>query len=329
MRAGAVAVAARTVGLVGVVLALAACSGPVPVPSATPGLGAPGAALPAQSDRIVRHTLAELAAADAASDPRLLTERVTGAAAQSRAAEYIVAAKGGAAPEVIPSALLAVYTTGAETWPRAMVGVTEPADASHTPVVLLWVQDGAAAPYQLRQWAHMLPGAVLPAMPGAAVGSEQLPLTAVGFTATPKDVIDDYIALLNAGSTSDLESAFAADIYRDRMFAARTTLAASATAKGGTYADTIVAHTDQAVVLSDAEGGALIFLPIGVVSDFTVPGQTLALPASDKALLTGTLGSRVIHHYEDLIVLRIRAGGSGVIPVVVAADHHLVAVTTS
>jgi hypothetical protein len=320
---------ARAVIIGASALALVACMPPVPQTSTAPALEATGAVVPVQSDRIVSRTLRELAAADEAHDPSLLGERISGSAATSRATEYIVAANGGAAPEAISTGTLAVYTTASETWPRVMVTVAEAADATHTPVVLEWVQDDPRSEYQVRWWAHMVPGGVLPAMPGQTVGAEQLPLDASGFTSTPQQVIDDYVALLNAGASSELNAAFNPDPYRERMFEARTALAATAATRGGTYADTVTARPDQAFVLADAEGGALIFLPVDVMSDFNVAGAQLVLPASDKALLQGTLGARVVHRYEDLIVLRVGAQGSGLLPVVTAADHHLASVATS
>jgi len=329
MRAARPARVVRAAAAALAALSLAACMPPVPSTPDAPTLDAPGAVVPAQSDRIVSETMRELAAADEAKDPSLLGERVSGSAATTRATEYIVAANGGAAPEVISETMLATYTTGSATWPRVMATVAEAADAAHTPVVLEWVQDDVQSEYQLRWWAHMVPGGVLPAMPGQSTGADQLSLDTPGFTLTPEQAIEDYVALLNAGASSELEEAFAPDPYRQRMFEARTALAASAAPRSGTYGDTVTARIDEAFVLADAEGGALVFLPLDVVSDFNVPGAQLSLPASDKALLQETLKARVVHRYEDLVVLRIGAAGSGLLPTVVAADHNLVSVATS
>ena len=320
--------ATRIAFLLVAALGLTACvSVPLPGPTETPTLNGEGAVHEDLAETIVAEVFSELAAADAASDATLLTDRVAGAAKRVRAAEYIIAANGGDAPDVLPSGLLATYVSRSDTWPRALALVTEPADAGHTPVVILLVQDNPRSPYQVRAWAHMLPGATLPAMAPGVDGAEPLALDALGLTSTPREAIENYASLLSEGATSEFESAFAPDDFRSRMFSSRTALAAAAKARGGTYTDTVEARKDQTFVFQTAEGGALVFLPVNITSDFNVPGAQLLLPKADKALLGSTLKSRAVHHYDDLLVLRISAVGSGVLPALVAADHHLVAVT--
>jgi hypothetical protein len=322
--------ASRVVGLAAFgVLTLCACSVPIPEPSVTPSLVRTGGMLDPQSERILEHTFSRLDAADAAANPGSLEGRVSDPAATARAAEYVLAANGGAKPDVISQEILALYTTDSEEWPRVMVGVVDAADSAHTPVVLMWVSDEAQDEFELRAWAHMIPGGVLPAMAPEETGAETLAMDAEGFVLTPAAAVEAYVALLNAGSTPETEAAFAADPYRTSMFAGRTALSGSAAGRGGTYKETVTAMTDEAFVLADLEGGALVFLPVEVTSDFNVPGAQLTLPAPDKALLTGKLGSRVVHRYEDLIVIRVPKAGTGLLPAVVAGDHHLVSVATS
>ncbi len=303
---------------------LAACEIPLPVPSITPEFAQPGAVLSDQSTAILSDTFASLAAADAAKKVDVAALRVGGDAAAVRSAEYLVAAAGGAAPDVLPSDILAVYASNANDWPRAMVVVTSPPDATLTPLILMWVQDDARSDYQLREWAHMLPAAIVPAMANQSVGFTQIPLDAEGFSVTPKAAIDAYVDLLTKGEPTP--PTFAPDTYRERMFAARTALSAAAAARAGSYVDKIAARPDEAFAVVTAEGSALVLVPITVTSVFTVPGAQLALPASDKALLTGTLADRVVHYYRDFIVLSVPKDAS-LLPSVVAADHHLVKVT--
>jgi hypothetical protein len=303
---------------------LAACEIPLPVPSTTPEFAQSGAVLAEQSTAILADTFASLAAADAAKKADLAALRVGGDAAAVRSAEYLVAAAGGAAPDVLPSDILAVYATSATDWPRAMVVVTSPPDATLTPLVLMWVQDDARSAYQLREWAHMLPAAIVPAMVNQGVGFTQIPLDAEGFSLTPKAAIDAYADLLTKGEPTP--PTFAPDTYRERMFASRTALAAAAAARSGTYVDKIEARPDEAFAVMTAEGSALVLVPVSVTSVFTVPGAQLALPDSDKVLLDGTLADRVVHYYRDFVVLSIPKDTS-LLPSVVAADHHLVDVT--
>ncbi len=305
-------------------VALAGCEIPLPDPSVTPSPLEQGALLDGQSSAIFTDTLAEIAEADAARNTELAALRLGGDAAMARSAQYVVHKAGGAAPDVIPPDTLAVYGPEAGDWPRVMVVVTEPPDETLTPLVLLWVQEDARSAYQLREWAHMLPGAIIPAMPNQAVGFAQIPLDSEGFSHTPQEVVDAYVGVLTEGEPT--EATFAPDSYRERMFAARKALKAAAVARKGMYVDKIAARPEEAFALLTAEGSALVLIPITVTSVFTVPGAQLSLPASDKALLTGTLKDRVVHHYRDLIVLIVPKDAS-LLPSVVAADHHLVDVT--
>jgi hypothetical protein len=305
-------------------LALAACEIPLPTPSVTPSVEQPGALLEPQSTAIIRDTLNHLASADAARDPALLAPRVGGDAAVVRDAEYAIAKAGGDDPDALPSSLLAVYGPAATDWPRSLVAISSAPDETLTPVIMWWVQDDPRTPYQMREWAHMLPGAVVPAMPNQSIGDDELSLDAEGFSMTPREAIKAYADLLSDGEPE--EATFAPDTYRERMFASRKALAASAKKRKGTYKDTIEARADEAVVLLTAEGSALVLVPITVTSAFTVPGAQLSLPKSDKALLSGRLSDRVVHHYRDFVVLNVPKDAT-LLPTVVAADHHLVDVT--
>jgi hypothetical protein len=303
---------------------LAACEIPLPAPSVTPSYANPGAIVSDQSSAILADTFAELAAADVANKVDATALRVGGDAAAVRSAEYRVAAAGGSAPDVMPSDILAVYGSNATDWPRVMVAITAAPDATLTPLVLMFVQDDARSGYQLREWAHMLPGAIVPAMANQSAGFTQLPLDAPGFSMTPQAAIDAYVDGLTKGEPT--VPAFAPDTYRERMFAARAALTAAAAARAGTYVDKIVARSGEAFVLQTAEGSALVLVPITVTSVFTVPGAQLSLPAADKALLDGALADRVVHQYRDFVVLNIPKDAS-LLPSLVAADHHLAAVT--
>jgi len=313
-----------------VVCALSACSVPVPEPSTSPSLEGRGAVLDAQAERIARQTFDEIDAADAASDAALLDERVSEAASVVRDVEYTVGAEGGDTPEVITGDVQAFYTTDSDGWPRPLIGVVAPEDADHTPVVLVWSQGDVHGLYELTTWASMIPGAVLPAMPPLVSGASSLPSDASGFTMTPGEAIEQYVVLLNEGGGGELDEAFAPDPYREGMFDARASLSSSAKGRGGTYTDTVEADLEESFTLADAEGGALVFVRLAVTSDFNVPGAQLTLlVAADKALLEGTLKSRVVYRYEDVVVIRLRPEGSDLLPGVVAAGQHLVGVATS
>lgn len=339
-------------------LAIAGCAIPLPEVPEAPALQFPTAVSAAQSDAIIADTFAELALAD---EERLADEfgaRIGGDAATIRAAEYKLAAGGDLRTALTPE-MLAVYATNQTDWPRMFVGVTAAPGEALTPVLMVWEQDDLRAPYQARYWAHMVPGAVLPAMPGQALGTTVRSVDdADSLKAAPADVIEDYVDLLSSGekdyaaaqqkaeealaepaptTSPDGEPAtdapmrvpvtFGPDNYREQMFAARASLNKAAKARNGSYADSITARVADSWVLDTAEGGVLVFVSVDVDSRFKVPGAQLILPKADKRLLSGKLQDNVVYHYKDYLVIHIPAADAEGEIAVVAADHHLVDLT--
>ena len=305
-------------------IVLAGCAAAPPVAESTPALQAQAAVLEPQAQDIIDETFAALAAADAALDPALLAPRIGDHAAQVRAAEYAVTKATGAALEVLPAEMQRIYVSQELTFPRVMAAVSVAPSDTLTPVVYMWVQDSIDAPYQLRGRAHMIPGATLPAMPGTVDGATQLPLGDASVPGTPRAVLEAYLEYLRQGATSELAASFAPDSYSTQLFAARDTLAAAAAAASGGYVDTIQPHLDGAMVLTSTDGGSLVFVPVLISSSFSVNGATLTVAANDAPLLSGAASTKVTYDYRDLVVIALPTAGSGALPAVVAADHHLV-----
>ncbi|MDN4482544.1 hypothetical protein [Demequina lignilytica] len=307
-------------------LALAACTPSVPQPVAAVPAQETSAVTQVQIDRIVPETFAELAAADEAADASLLGERITGDAVTVRTMEYAIAEVDGAGdPDVIPEDMQAVYVTDAETWPRVMVGVTEAPDESTTPVVVLWVQEDVESDYRMVGWAHMIPGATLPAMPGVSVGAPMVDLEDAELQ--PQGVLDGYLDYLSEGDGSDYADAFEDDSYRDQIFANREQLRETAEKASGTYEETYEPNLESTYAIGTSDGGALLFAPVTVEGLFTVEdGATVTLSSLDESLISGSVDDTVRHRYSDLLVISIPADAEA-LPVAVAADHQLTAVS--
>ncbi|GIG55293.1 hypothetical protein [Demequina activiva] len=311
-------------------LALAGCVSDVPAPvTSAPPLEASGALLDEQSARIIDQTMAELAAADSAEDTEALTDRVGGDVVTLRGVEYTLAAEeDGPAPTVLPAEMQAVYVSAAEEWPRTMATVSEQPSEDETPVVMLWVQEDVDTDYQLRHWAHMIPGATLPAMPGATTGAAQLALDADAVSPAPQEAIEAYAELLRAGPDSDLDATFAPDTYRERLFAARDTLTEAANEADGEYVETIQPDLEASYAMATADGGALVFAPLTISSTFTVEDATVSIDEADEPLLEGELDDTVKHRYLDYLVIYVPGSGeTDALPAVVAAEHTLIKVS--
>jgi hypothetical protein len=317
-----------TVVSVGGALLLAGCVGPPPELAVAPAMHQQSAMIYSQADVVLDETFAELAAADAKLDPALLGERVAGDALLVRTAQYkVAAAASDHQPDVLPADTQAIYVSAAQTWPRVMSAVSVQPGDNLTPVVSLWVQDDISTPYTLRSWAHMIPGASMPAMPSDVVGAQQLDLTDASLTPTARETVENYLEFLRAGRDSELAAQFSADTYAERLFAARDVLSSAASGAGGAYVDTIQADFDGTFVMATSDGGALVFTPVDIASSFSVSNAKVSVAEPDRPLVEGTLDARVTHRYRDLVVFYIPGPGVDSLPGVVAADHHLVRVT--
>lgn len=321
-RATFVAVAAATA-----VLALSACAAEPPVVSVAPSPPAKAALLESQAQAIIDDTFTVLAAADRKNDAALLDARFEGDAKAVRAAEYAVAAAvAEAPPSNLPSELQGIYVSNSESWPRVLAAVSESPTDELTPVVYLWVQDSIEDPYTLRAWAHMIPGATLPAMAGAVDGASPLPLGEKGVDPSPRAALESYVEFLRQGADSELAAQFAEDSYAQQLFAARAALASAAGAAGGAYVDTIQPDFTGTYVLSTADGGALVFAPVQISSSFSVTGATLKVSDHDAPLVQGAVVDRATYTYRDFVVLSVPSPELDQLPGVVAAEHHLVTV---
>lgn len=306
---------------------LAGCASAPPVTSTTPSLVAEAALIETQAASVIEQTFADLRAADAVKTREALGERIGGGAALVRGAEYaVVTSVPDASLSDLPSDMQGVYVSRSETWPRMFAAVSEPPADELTPVVYLWVQEAVDEPYRLVAWAHMIPGAVLPAMPGQVNGAEPLALGDDGVDPSPRTALEEYVEYLRQGADSELAGSFAADSYSEQLFGARATLSEAAAAAGGAYVDTIQPDLASTFALATADGGALIFAPIDIASSFSVNNATLNLSARDAPLLEGSATNKVTYNYRDFVVLSVPPPGEGALPSVVAAEHHLISI---
>ena len=308
-------------------LLLAGCAAAPPEATVTPSLEAQASLIDTQAAAVIDSTFAELGAADAAKNTELFGSRVAGNAALVRGAEYTVAGKVKDEPvSDLPSQMQGIYVSRSESWPRMLAAVSEPPADDLTPVVYLWIQESVDEPYRLVSWAHMIPGAVLPAMPGEVNGAEPLLLGEDGVDPSPRKALEDYVEYLRKGADSDLAESFADDSYAQQLFSARAALAKTASGTGGAYVETYQPDFASTYALATSDGGALVFAPIDIASSFSVKDATLKLSERDAPLLEGTAKDKVTYTYKDFVVLSVPPPGQNQLPGVVAAEHHLVSI---
>ena len=287
-----------------------------------------GALLQPQVDEVSNDTFAAL---EKASDDLKIGDniRVGGDwAMKVLTAEYAQSeAKVENAIFTIPSELQVAYVTSDDTFPRIMIGVSTPEEGK-TPWMGLWVQDDINTPYQLRNWADMIPGAELPEMSALAVGAPQVDNddTVTG-AYSPSVAVEKYVELLNGSSDKEVQALFEDDTYRDQLKDSAAALTKAVKEADGTYKETFTADTEHIYALQSHNGGYLVTVPISMTSTMTVKDATLKASGKNAtSLLDGKLDDTVKYTYEDLLIFYVPDLESEDLISLVAVSHNLVSV---
>ena len=310
---------------------LAACSSPLPSPKpdAVPAR-APVVVDDAQVSRILGEITTTLAAADAARSAQDLAPRVSGTAAQIRAAQFVQAAAGAAdALTELPATPQTVIAPATTAWPRTMMVVTTaPADL-RAPLLLTLVQESPRAPYALVDWARLFPGVAMPPTAQPGVGSAPVDADSSALSVRPEDVLAHYVDLLTNGAASPFAAAFTADPLRDRIAQQR---AGWTTAVGdrGSVAETYEVLDGGPFSMATADGGAIVVGSLRTVTTINLVDSTLTVGAETAALLGATtVGTSLAISWDSMVAFFVPPAGSTEPVTVLGGEHVPVSVTGS
>ncbi|GAB7190456.1 hypothetical protein NUM3379_11620 [Kineococcus sp. NUM-3379] len=258
---------------------LTACAQlPAPQPVAPPA-APPPVVTPAQASRIWGEVVDAVAAADAARDPALLPDRVTGPEQALRTARYTLQRAGVqpvptyAADELRPQA---AYVPRLAGWPRWVVGVTR-AGPDQLPSLAVLRSQGPREPYRLTASPSLLSGATLPPAGAVAEGVEAVAADdGEGLAASPEQVAERYGDVLLRGAASEFATFFADDSYRPQVGAVTLRDGDAVRAVGGTYEQRRSVVPGSVVALRTTDGGALVLAAYDWTVTHTVPPQARA-----------------------------------------------------
>lgn len=324
--------AAALIGVLG--LLLASCAADLPIPHPDPEPAVPRPALDVQEiSAVLRSVGAALKAGDAKNNPAPLAARLSGPALASRTAEYLVSAKS-ADPSLrteLPVGTQTVIAPDTNTWPRALVVVTEQPQNLQTPRILTLVQDDARSPYRLWGWARLLPDTRMPPTATPAAGTVPLAPDATGLLVSPKDVVTRYADVLAKGDSSTFAASFAPDVFRKQLAA---TLAA--TTKGlvqglgsaAKVAETYHPRAGELYSFSTLDGGGLVIAGMTTTTSLTLSGGKVEFQNDVAALLgTTTVSSSATFVWSDVVVFSVPPKGSSAKIQLLAAEHVRTAIT--
>jgi len=221
-----------------------------------------------QAKRIVARIASDVAAADAAGDPALLAARMDGPALALRTTNYAIRKVDAATvlPAPIPSEPVRITLPQQnDSWPRTVfIVLQDENDTSVAPTALMLIQDNPREQYKAHYALQLEPGAVIPNVAPANVGTNRLDADSRLLAIAPETIGVNYADVL----MNDVDSAFVdlfdteSDLLRVQVGRAvkQTRIAATPGTASLTFATTV--GTGPVIALATNDGGAIVALSL-------------------------------------------------------------------
>jgi hypothetical protein len=308
---------------VGLVLALSGCQvAGVPLASPTP-FESPTTSVvdeiaPALNEEQVTRILADIqrvvAEADASGETSLLQTRVEGPALLFREANYLLRSRS---PDVLPlppistSVVSITIISKTESWPRALMVVTQ--DGDELPQTLVIQQLSPREPYKLLYNMALLPGVEFPDVAAASDGAIPVEVDSLFLKISPINLAPTYGDLIDNGPASEFFSQF--DLATDKFYEQISQTQADQ-AENLDEATTVFSHElgDANVVsLTTSDSGAIVALMMVDTWEIVPTSRNSAVTVSgDELLLLGVEGSRsgVSTRYGNMLLFYVPLASS-------------------
>jgi hypothetical protein len=308
---------------VGLVLALSGCQvAEAPLASLTPSESPTTSVVdeiaPALNEEQVTRILADIqrvvAEADASGETSLLQTRVEGPALLFREANYLLRSKS---PDVLPlppistSVVSITIISKTESWPRALMVVTQ--DGDELPQTLVIQQLSPREPYKLLYNMALLPGVEFPDVAAASDGAIPVEVDSLFLKISPINLAPTYGDLIDNGPASEFYSQF--DLATDKFYEQISQTQADQ-AENLDEATTVFSHElgDANVVsLTTSDSGAIVALMMVDTWEIVPTSRNSAVTVSgDELLLLGVEGSRsgVSTRYGNMLLFYVPLASS-------------------
>jgi hypothetical protein len=289
------------------------------------------AVTPAQALQVLQTVDAAVVRAVRARDASQLGGRAAGPARDAITAAIAVQAKLLQPPSVPPAPTtprLVLALAGA--WPRWFLAAGS-SPVSKTPLIQVLRSADPRTPYGLWAELSLLPGATLPEMASATVGTRTLAPAATGLACPPAEVVARYADLLNRGKDSASAAQFADDIFRQEL---TNQLGADRTAFAAVGIGQVLSqHTvgaDPPLAIATRDGGALVIGRLDQRYTATVnPGRGSVRLDTQLATLAGraTVSTNLERRSVEVVALQVPKAGSSEKITLVAASRSDVSAT--
>ena len=266
-----------------------------------------------QAKRIVARVSAIVTQADEDADKELAATRLAGPALELRLANYKMrkADKSVKALAQIPAGPVKLtLPQQRDTWPRTFFAAILDEDPTVPSVALVLVQETPRDQYVVHYAITMEPGAVIPPVAQASIGTSRLGVDSPLLTVTPGDVAAAYGDILLTDEKSDYFALFDAEgdsLRADVGLAAKTARKKKipSTAKLSFASE---AGVGQPVALTTNDGGALVAVSLNEVETIKVveAGAAVNAPKQVKALLGKSMSTKGLNAvYSDQLLFYV------------------------
>lgn len=273
-----------------------------------------------QAKRIVARIAKEVEEADAAGDATLLADRMAGPALALRTAIYAIRKVDSttAAPIPIPSEPVRITLPQQnDSWPRTVfVVMQDETDTTVAPTALMLIQENPREQYKVHYALQLEPGAVIPDVAPANVGTQRLAADEKLLSVAPEEIGVNYADVL----MNDVDSKFVdlfdteSDLLRvevgravkqDRISKIPPTASLTFDTKVG---------TGQVIALATNDGGAIVALSLDEKETIAPVEQGAAVnaPPQVAALLGKALSTNGITAvYTDQVLFYVPSSSEG------------------
>ena len=307
-----------TVGFISLAV-LAGCaptSSPSATPSATSSVAsdtAPPVVTAPQLAKIVSRISVALSEGDTAKDSKLLANRVSGPALDSRAAHYALQrlnSKIAPLPGIDARNITFLLPAASVSWPRVVMTVVSASGTDSLPQMLVLEQAAPRAQYNLWYQIDMLPGVKTPEVAAAASGAIPVAADSKFLKVSPNALPSAFGNLIDLGQASLSASSF--DVSNDEFY---KQVASSQSAQRASLKDASIAveHSlgnSNVLALATSNTGALVavYMKDTYTIKPTKKNSAVAVSGNEKLLLGATGSAKGIRSvYGDMLLFYVPA----------------------
>ena len=285
----------------------------------------PPAVTEQQAKRILADVAAVAATADAATDATVAATRLAGPALELRTTNYAARKANAAIPavEAIPAGKVSLTLPQAgDTWPRTVFAVVD--DPATTPegltlpqVAVVMIQDDPRSNYKAQYVMRLEPGAKIPGVAPATVGTTLLPGDTKFLAVAPDAIGADYSDILMVDSASPSYGLFEAEgdtlraaigpTYKEAAkakFSTTATLTFAPSAAAGPVVPLATNDSSALVAVNINEDQTAKVVEAGAVTNATPGVAALTGKASSTKGFNATYGYQLLFYVPS-----VEAGG--------------------